>query len=135
MKDKVFLDTNILIYVYSVTEPEKQKVAIELSDITGSYISTQVIQEFLNILFKKFGLNWAQILQAIDEIAEKYSIVINHFPIIRSACEIAEKYRFSFYDSLIISAALDANCSILYTEDLRHNQLIENKLRITNPFK
>ena len=40
MKDKVFLDTNILIYVYSVTEPEKQKVAIELSDITGSYIST-----------------------------------------------------------------------------------------------
>ena len=135
MKDKVFLDTNILIYVYSVTESEKQKVAADLSGNTGSYISLQVIQELSNILNKKFHLNWAQILLAIDEIVENYSVITNNIPIVKSACELANKYQFSFYDSLIISAALEANCNILYTEDLQHNQLIENKLRIINPFK
>ena len=135
MKDKVFLDTNILIYVYSVTEPKKQKVATDLSKNTGSYISLQVIQELSNTLNKKFNLNWDQILMAIDELVENYSVITNDLPIVKSACELANKYQFSFYDSLIISAALEANCNILYTEDLQHNQLIENKLRIINPFK
>lgn len=135
MKDKVFLDTNILIYVYSVTEPEKQKIAIELSETTSSYISTQVIQEFSNILFKKFGLNWNQILLAINEITENYSIIINNPATIKLACKMARKHQYSFYDSLIISAAMEANCKFLFTEDLHHNQLIENKLRIINPFK
>ncbi|MBS1524234.1 MAG: hypothetical protein JST19_01215 [Bacteroidetes bacterium] len=53
---------------------------------------------------------------------------------ISEACKIAEKYGYSFYDSLIISAALSSNCGILYSEDMTHNHLIEKKLRIINPF-
>ncbi|NOX84577.1 MAG: PIN domain-containing protein [Chlorobi bacterium] len=135
MKDKAFLDTNVLIYAYSVTEPDKRIVAIELSENTTPFISTQVIQEFSNILYKKFDLNWDQISSAIDEITDICSVAVNDLKTIKSACEIARKYQFSFYDSLILSAALEAGCNILYTEDLQQNQLIENKLRIINPFK
>lgn len=135
MRDKAFLDTNILIYTYSVTEPEKQNIAVELLDSANSYISTQVIQEFSNILFKKFNLDWKQILFAIKETSSNFSILINNPVTIEEACRLAMKYKYSFYDSLIISAALEADCSILFTEDLQHNQLIENKLRIVNPFK
>lgn len=56
MKDKVFLDTNILVYIYSVTEPEKQKVAVGLSEPAIPYISTQVIQELTNTLYRKFAI-------------------------------------------------------------------------------
>ena len=135
MKDKTFLDTNILIYGYSVTEPEKQKVAESIAEPGKSFISTQVLQEFSNIMHKKFELDWHEIILAISEISESYKIFINQPETIRSACIIAKKYQYSFYDSLIISAALEVNCKILYTEDLQHNQLIEKKLRIINPFK
>jgi predicted nucleic acid-binding protein len=50
------------------------------------------------------------------------------------ACDIAKRYGFSFYDSLIIAAVLENNCTILYSEDLQHNQVIEQRLRIINPF-
>ena len=50
------------------------------------------------------------------------------------ACHLAARYQFSFYDSLILSAALECECSILYSEDMSHGQVIEKKLTITNPF-
>jgi hypothetical protein len=51
-----------------------------------------------------------------------------------TACQIAEKYQFSFYDSLIIASALKCDCYTLYSEDLQHGQIIEDKLKIINPF-
>ena len=134
MKDKTFLDTNILIYGYSVTEPEKQRISERITKTGTTFISTQVIQEFSNVLSKKFKLSWDEIEKAINEVASNYSIIINSPDTITKACNIACKYMFSFYDSLIIPSALEADCNILYTEDLQHNQLIENKLRIINPF-
>jgi predicted nucleic acid-binding protein len=53
---------------------------------------------------------------------------------IHKACNIAMRYKFSFYDTLIIAAALESNCTILYSEDMHHNQVIENALKIVNPF-
>lgn len=135
MRDKVFFDTNIIIYGYSSTEPAKKKIILNLTSSVNSVISTQVIQEFSNILHKKFSLDWNKILNAINEIAENSFVVVNNYKTITHACEIADKYQYSFYDSLIISAALDVKCKILYSEDLQHKQLIENKMRIINPFK
>jgi len=134
MKDLKFVDSNILLYCYSDTEPEKKARAIDISKGTNVFISTQVLKEFSNILSKKFKFEWKDIANAIDEVVTNYMIFINHPDTIKSACAIADKYQFSFYDSLIIASALEANCKILYTEDLQHNQLIENKLRIVNPF-
>ena len=134
MKDRCFIDTNILLYCYSKTEPDKKTKAMEVSDGTNVYISTQVLNEFSNVLSKKFKLGWNEILNSIKEVTANYFIFINHPDTIKSACAIANKYQFSYYDSLIIASALEADCKILYTEDLQHNQLIEGKLRIINPF-
>ncbi len=48
--------------------------------------------------------------------------------------KIAEKYGFSFWDSMIVAAALNNHCSLLYSEDLQHSQTIEGRLKIVNPF-
>jgi predicted nucleic acid-binding protein len=134
MKDKVFLDTNILVYSYSSTEKDKQIIARKLIAESNSYISTQVIQEFLNTLTKKFGITWDIAKNAAGESIQNNSLFVNNEKTIIQACELAQKYRYSFYDSLIISAALSCSCVMLCSEDLQHGQIIEDSLKIVNPF-
>lgn len=134
MKDRVFLDTNILVYSYSFNELDKQKISRELIEETDSYISTQVLQELVNTLTRKFGKSWEEAKNVVDESCKNNNVFFNQSKTIGDACLIAEKYRYSFYDSLIISAALSCDCSIIYSEDLQHEQMIEGKLKIVNPF-
>ena len=134
MKDSIFLDTNIVIYTYSSNEPEKKNKAIEIVKQTKPFISTQVIKELANVLFKKFKIPWNDIDATIDELDYYFSIHINDANSIKKACLIADKYKFSFYDSLIIAAALESGCSTLYSEDMQHGQIIEKTLTIKNPF-
>jgi predicted nucleic acid-binding protein len=132
--DKAFLDTNIL---YSNDEPEKQTVAYELiSDQDSEYaISTQVIGEFINVLYRKLGYDIPVIKVAIDDFRENFDVAVIGTDSIDNALFIMEKYGFSYWDSMIISSALEAKCSVLYSEDLQHNQLIEQNLRIVSPFE
>lgn len=134
MNDKVFLDTNILVYAYSNTEQDKQTIARKLIGEFNTFISTQVLQELINTLTKKFHNSWLEVQNAVSESCKNNFLHINEKETIINACHIAEKYKFSFYDSLIISAALECNCNILYSEDLHDGQLIETKLKIVNPF-
>mgnify|MGYP006277700821 CR=1 FL=1 len=83
MPGKYFLDTNVLIYCYSETEPEKREKALEVSNEPGIIISTQVISELSNVLRKKFELNWDQILNVIDEIKSNFFIHLNNFKTIK----------------------------------------------------
>ena len=137
MADKVFFDTNILLYCYSIDEKEKQEVALNLIDSCSenSKISIQVINELSNILFKKFKLSSKDIENTILEIDNYFEIVIFDIKTQIKALKIKEKYKFQFYDSLIIATALENNCTILYSEDMQHGFEIENALTIINPFK
>lgn len=135
MKDRVFLDTNILIYSYSYTEPQKQTIAANIISGSDSVISTQVLNEFVNTVTKKFHFSYHQAKDAVLECCEyNYLHVIGHQTIIQ-ACEIASKYKFSFFDSLIVSAALEADCTILFSEDMHEISHINKTLKIVNPFK
>ncbi len=118
MKDRVFLDTNILIYSYSRTEPQKQIIAANLISEFNSVISTQVLNELVNIVTKKFNFNYSQAKEAVLECCRNNHLHINSQDTIIRACEIASKYKFSFFDSAIISAALESDCTILYSEDM-----------------
>lgn len=118
MNDKVFLDTNILIYCYTTSEPGKQIKAQAVANFPNAVISTQVLKEFSNILKKKFGLDWSAIRSAVDEVERNFEIYTNTTNSIKNACSIAERYGFSFYDSLIITAALECGCTTLYSEDI-----------------
>lgn len=135
MKDSTFIDTNILVYLYSDDEAGKKLISKNLLNENSSFISTQVLLEFSNTMRKKYKAEWDKISRAIDEITGCVSVFTNHIETIKHAIAIAEKYRYSFYDSLIIAAALEANCKILYSEDMQHNQVIDKQLRIVNPFR
>ncbi len=136
MRDRIFIDTNILINCYS---EEKEKKEISLS-IINEYetkdivISLQVINEFINVLKKKFSKKHGDIRKALDEMESSLIIWDLSIDLIRDAIRICERYQYSYYDSLIISSAIDSGCKILYSEDMQHNQLIDGKLRILNPF-
>lgn len=132
--DRVFLDSNILLYSYSRTEPHKQIIAANIITVNNSVISTQVLNELVNIGTKKFSFSYAQAKEAVIECCRNNRLHINTHNTVIKACEIASKYKFSFFDSAIISAALEADCSILYSEDMHPIRNIEKKLTIINPF-
>lgn len=137
MLGKVFLDTNVLIYCYSVDEVSKQDIALRLIDKNSenSLISTQVINELSNILFKKFKLPSIQIESTILEIDNYIHITSFTLTTQIKALKVKEKYKFQYYDALIIATALENKCSILYSEDMQNGLVIENVLTIINPFK
>lgn len=135
MSAKAFFDTNILIYLYSVDEPEKQQMALQKIENTESrWISTQVLSEISNTLSKKFKLNYSDIANVLTEIQATFQIVTVKPSTIEQALKLAQVYRFSYYDSLIIATALEQSCQILYSEDMQHQQIIEQQLTLLNPF-
>ena len=134
MKDRVFLDSNILIYSYSITEPDKQGIARELISQNNSFISTQVLQELTNTVTRKFKFNYKDAKAAIHECCQNNNLHINTGQTILRACELADHHHWSFYDSLIVSAALECECLVLYSEDLQNGQMVDGKLKIANPF-
>lgn len=135
MSDNAFFDTNVLVYTYSVTEPHKQAIARKLINDCESFISTQVLQELTNIITKKFQFSYESATNVVEECCKNNHLFINTKETILIAHRVAERYNFSFYDSLIISAAFECNCSILYSEDMQNGQIIEKRLKIVNPFR
>jgi len=132
---KSFFDSNIIVYCYSATEPDKQKKVFSIIDnCKFPFISSQVLHEFCNVAHKKFHADDINVNTALTEIERLFYIHLNCITTVREANDIKHKYKFSFYDSLIIAAALECNCKILYSEDLQHKQVIENSLTIINPF-
>ena len=119
MPDKVFIDTNVLIYGYSEDEPDKRQRAIDCVGSGEAWISTQVLNETINVLKRKFSLSYSQIRDAVQELSEGFPIVLVSVNTIEMALNLAERYQYSYFDSLILASALEAGCQILYSEDLQ----------------
>ncbi len=135
MSGSVFFDTNIIIYAYSEDEPTKQTISNTLiGEFSDAIISTQVINELSNTLFRKFKLSAQEIRKSILELSSYFSIVSFSTETQLYAIEIKEKYQLQYYDALIIATALETNCDILFSEDMQHNQTIKS-LQIINPYK
>jgi len=139
MSDKYFIDTNIFIYSFDTEDPAKNDIAKRLiasalENGTG-IISYQVIQEFLNVATQKFlkPLTFKDAQRYLNVVLEPLCEVFSSTELFHKALEIMDRWRFPFYDSLIISAALQADCTAIYTENMQHNQAIKD-LTIKNPF-
>lgn len=139
MNDKFFLDTNILVYTFDDGDLGKRDraralVAEALSESRG-VLSYQVIQEFLNAALRKFAkpLTAADAERYLTVVLEPLCAVFASVELYHQAIDIAERWMYSFYDSLIVASALQAGCTVLYSEDLQHGQKIGG-LRILNPF-
>ncbi|HNW66553.1 PIN domain-containing protein [Aliarcobacter cryaerophilus] len=134
MKDKIFIDTNILLYAYS-TEKNKQEIAQNIINTNNNiYISKQVINETINILIKKFKLNIKDIINVVKELEKEFIILDFDIQTQLNALKLKQNYNLQFYDALIVSTALKNSCTILYSEDMQDKLVIEKKLKIINPF-
>ena len=134
MSDRVFLDTNILIYIYSQDEPHKQQRAIACTQAPLIWISTQVLNETINVLRRKFKLDYNQITDVVTELTQQFQVATVSTETINQALGIAQRYQFSYFDSLIVASALESRCSQLFSEDLHNSQRIYDQLTIVNPF-
>ena len=139
MSDRIFLDTNIIVYSFFPGSGFKNEISKKLIksafDQNIGCISFQVIQEFLNVATTKFKTTLTKLEcdRILIELLDPMCSIYPSLDLYLSAIEIKERLKYSFYDSLIISSALDAHCSILYSEDLQHNQKIEG-LTIISPY-
>lgn len=133
MTDSFFIDTNIFIYAYSTTELTKKDIARNL--LTDNIqISIQIVNEFIWIMTKKYSVDLGSIKNIVKGFFNIYEVHSIDQKIIEKALEISEKYKYSYWDSFVLASALSGGSSILYSEDMHHNQIIEDKLRILNPF-
>ena len=138
MKGKAFFDTNVLVYAMDTNEPEKAQIAKNLIQQYGEtgnlVISTQVLQELYVTLTKsgKIGLSKNEAQLIVNALAE-YPLVQVNKELIALAMERNNGNQYSFWDSLIVEAALQSGCKTLFTEDM-HNNATEGSLRLLNPF-
>jgi predicted nucleic acid-binding protein len=134
MKDNfVFLDSNVCLYLLNEESTKKRK-AEELLALENPVISLQVVNETINIGIKKFKIPPQELISHIDFLLLNCDLVNLSILLQKKAIDLHYRYQFSYYDSLIISAALEARCSILYSEDMQHGMVVEDKLTIINPF-
>ncbi len=134
MKDNCFIDTNIFLYAFSDKDLAKQLIAKEIV-LRPFKISTQVINESCSNFIKKLSFDENMISAFIDSAYDRYKIINFSKTVFYTGTMIRSKYKYSYYDSLIIAIALESKCNILYSEDMHHGQIIENNLKIINPFK
>jgi len=135
--NKIFFDTNILIY-FSTGNTEKGKMARNLLEKQKEpMISHQVMNEFAAACIRKNLLPLDQIKTYLKEFNLFFNVVSMSYSTIEVAFALIEKYSFSFWDALIVASALKNDCNTIYTEDLQHNQKItfgKKHLTVINPF-
>ena len=139
MNDRFFLDTNIFVYSFDRGSPAKAKRSASLiKDAVASgkgIVSYQVVQEFLNVALKQFEkpLTTPEAEQYLATVFRPLLSVYASQSLFLEALRLSGRYRLSWYDSLIVAAALEGQCATLYSEDLQHGQRI-GQTEIQNPF-
>lgn len=134
MPSKAAVDTNILLHLYDEQDQTKRLLAAEvLAD--NPVVSAQVVSEFLNAIRRVAALSKTQALADAIRLFGPCPIT----PVSHSTMELAARllacYDFQLFDAIIVAAALEADCTILYSADFQHNQLVEGRLQIVNPFR
>lgn len=136
MSDKVFVDSNLWLYAFvcRVGEEPKHVKARELLEKPVRYVvSEQVISEVSANLLRKAGIEDAHLMRLVESFYGRCQVVMPGLDLHRSANELRGKFHLSFWDSLIVAAALEAGCNTLLTEDMQHGLIIEGQLSISNP--
>jgi predicted nucleic acid-binding protein len=132
MKDRFFIDTNVILYLMGTDADRIEKVEQLMQQ--QPVISSQVVNEVVNVCLRKFSLSVDKTFELANGLLDNCDVVPVDTAIIRSAMNVFVTHKVSHWDSLIIAAALQAGCNMLYTEDFQHNQIIKEQLRILNPF-
>lgn len=133
MSGKAFFDTNVLIYALAEGDPRGEKAEELLAG--GGMLSVQILNEFTAVARRKMAMSWSEIADAVEAIL---GLCPDPLPVTlqthQAARRIAESYQYSIYDSLVIAAAIECECAVLYSEGLRNGQTIDGRVTVRNPF-
>jgi len=136
MKGRYFLDTNFFVYLYSKDEVKKRekcyRIFQEFDQKSHVVISTQVIKEFAAVMIGKIKMDPLKVKSIIENLSE-FEVIDTNVTLIKEAIDIQILNQLSFWDSLVISAAKSANCSVILTENMNDGQVIDG-VRIQSPF-
>jgi predicted nucleic acid-binding protein len=130
---KIALDSNILIYNHSLDYENKRIIARDFFK-ENPVVSSQVISEYINVMKRNFKMQKLELMQLCSLWLEKCFVQPVILSTIKLAQDLVGKYDFQVFDGIIAAAALEADCDILYSEDMQNGQIIENTLKIVNPF-
>lgn len=127
-----FLDTNVLLYLFSEDAAKADRVEELLT--RPNVISVQVLNEFAAVATRKLALSFAEIREVLETIRAVCVVEPLTLEIHDRGLDVAERFGLSIYDAMIVASALHAGCRTLYTEDLQHHQVIAKQLKVVNPF-
>lgn len=133
MATNIALDTNILIYLHDSSSPNKRTIAGNLL-ADGPFISSQVISEYLNTTRRLLDLPKDELLLRSAGLFSGCTIFPLTTDTLTLAAVLTKRYKFQLFDAVIVASAIEANCEILYTEDMQNNLIVDKKIRIINPF-
>jgi predicted nucleic acid-binding protein len=137
MPERSFVDTNVLVYTDDRDSPAKQETALAVVERVrrerSGVVSTQVLQEYFVASTRKLGVD-AELARRKVELFSGLDVVVLDVRSVLDAIDLARLHRLSFWDALIVQAALDSRCRVLYSEDLQSGRRIRG-LRIENPFR
>jgi predicted nucleic acid-binding protein len=134
MSVKPFFDTNILVYAFREEEEDPRCEVARILLAAGGQVGVQGLNELVAVLRRKLKFSWLEVSDALLAVRSLCpSIVPLTVATHEAALAIAQRYQYHIFDSLIIAAAIEAGCRMLYSEDMSDGQVIEN-LTIRNPF-
>ena len=129
-----FFDSNVLLYTISRNDPRRQRSADLL--MGGGTISVQCLNEFVSVALRKFRMSWEAVVEARDQLMPFCDRVLPlTVELHERGIALARRYTLSVYDGMIVAAALDGNCDVLWSEDMHDGLVVEGRLKIANPFR
>lgn len=132
MTAKCFADTNIILYSIG-QDAEKRNIARDIIQ-SKPVISTQVVNESVNVCLRKLGFDRKKAYDFADSIMNYTEVLPVDETTVRKSADIAIRYQLSNWDALIIASSILSGCEILYSEDMQHQMIVDNSLEIINPF-
>jgi predicted nucleic acid-binding protein len=130
---EAFFDTSVLLYLFSADAAKADRTEKLLA--AGGVISVQVLSEFTSVGHRKLALSWGELREALASVRGLCRVEPLTEETYDVALEVAARYDLSWYDAMIVGAALLAECSVVYSEDMHQGLRIKRALKVVNPFK
>jgi len=132
MNDKTFIDSNVILYLFS--NDAKRKSYVQTLFTNQYFISTQVVNENVNVCLRRLKLPQQDAFNHGRNLLSSFNLLFIYRTTIENCYLLCTKYNFSFWDGLIVATALENSCAILLSEDMQDGLRVEGKLTIKNPF-
>ena len=134
MPVKYFIDTNVLIYRYSSQDDRKRAIAARLLTSGQCVASVQSLNEFSNVIRRKFPAQFPGLAATLEDIRASLPIESLRVEDTLAAVDISQRHGFQYCDSLMLACGVRLGCQVVLSEDMQHGFVLDNRLTIINPF-